>query len=64
MNITDKSADSLKQILNDEHDKDITTEQARRLGKWLVGFYQHLGSPIEEEEAAAKRGDRNRRRNR
>lgn len=42
MNITDKSAKELQDILQTDLNRQISVQQARRFGEWILRFYSHL----------------------
>jgi hypothetical protein len=42
VNITDKSAKELQAILQSDLNQQISVQQARRLGEWILRFYSHL----------------------
>ena len=44
MLLSTNSVDELKEILHKDLGKDITREQARKFGEWILKFYSHLAA--------------------
>ena len=42
MSISDKSARKLQAILQKERNQNISLQEAKQIGSWLVRFYKHL----------------------
>lgn len=52
MSITDESAQELKGILQEDFKKEVSQEQARKFGEWILQLYAHLqNNQIEELNA-------------
>lgn len=45
MKLTNESVEELRAILQEDSHTDITHEQARKFGKWILLLYSHLAPP-------------------
>lgn len=56
MKLTDKSVEELREILQEDSHTDVTHEQARKFGKWILLLYSHLAPP--KPKPAANNNDK------